>query len=244
MRAQSAAEPTTSISMSAARYVRSIHPDGKNDGFYSISAGPIFRAPMQNFTLFAHGLVGGGHLGGPNSENPYLPQSVSVGTDADGWRRHGLRSAVLRQPLLASAVPGGLSLDPCELWSDGAVPTAGILGGRANLSAAELSTGIVMHFGHIIPPPPVTYSCSVSPATVFPGDPITVTGTALNLNPKKTATYTWTADGGTISGNSSTANDRHQDCESRHLHGEGSCHRGREAWRDGGLLGHLHGEAV
>ena len=26
--------------------------------FFSISAGPIFRAPMQNFTLFAHGLVG------------------------------------------------------------------------------------------------------------------------------------------------------------------------------------------
>ena len=24
---------------------------------------------MQNFTLFAHGLVGGGKLGGPNSEN-------------------------------------------------------------------------------------------------------------------------------------------------------------------------------
>ena len=28
----------------------------------------------------------------------------------------------------------------------------------------------------------------------------------MNLNPKKTATYTWTADGGTISGTSSTAN--------------------------------------
>src|SRR3984957_7716528 len=46
--------------------VGSVHPDGKNDGFYSISAGPIFRAPMQNFTLFAHGLVGAGRLGGPN----------------------------------------------------------------------------------------------------------------------------------------------------------------------------------
>jgi hypothetical protein len=74
------------------------------------------------------------------------------------------------------------------------------------MSAAELSTGIVAHFGHIIPPPPVTYSCAVSPTTVFPGDPITVTGTAANLNPKKTASYTWSADGGTISGTGSTAN--------------------------------------
>ncbi len=48
-------------------------------------------------------------------------------------------------------------------------------GGRANLSGVDLSTGIVTHFGHIIPPPPVTYSCSASPATVYPGDPITVT---------------------------------------------------------------------
>jgi hypothetical protein len=63
-----------------------------------------------------------------------------------------------------------------------------------------------MHFGHIIPPPPVTYACAVSPATVYPGDPITVTGTPGNLNPKKAYTYTWTADGGTISGNSTTAN--------------------------------------
>jgi len=52
----------------------------------------------------------------------------------------------------------------------------------------------------------VTYSCSVAPATVFPGDPITVTGVALNLNPKKTATYTWTTDGGVITGTSATAN--------------------------------------
>ena len=42
------------------------HPDGKNDSLYTISAGPIFRYPAQNFTVFAHGLVGGAKLGGPN----------------------------------------------------------------------------------------------------------------------------------------------------------------------------------
>jgi len=42
------------------------HPDGKNDGLYTISAGPIFRAPMQNFTLFAHGLVGAAKMTGPD----------------------------------------------------------------------------------------------------------------------------------------------------------------------------------
>src|SRR3978361_576017 len=46
------------------------HPDGSNDGLYSSSGGMIVRAPMQNFTVFAHGLVGGARLGGPNSEAP------------------------------------------------------------------------------------------------------------------------------------------------------------------------------
>ena len=46
------------------------HPDGNNDGLYSASGGMIARAPMQNFTLFAHGLAGAANLGGPNNEAP------------------------------------------------------------------------------------------------------------------------------------------------------------------------------
>jgi len=186
--------------------VGSVHPDGKNDGFYSISAGPIFRAPMQNFTLFAHGLVGGGRLGGPNSENPiyHNPYRWGPTLTAGGGMDYDLPFFDNRFSLRLFQADYrwihtnyGPAVNP---------PTFGALGGRTNMSAAELSTGIVTHFGHIIPPPPVTYSCAVSPTTVFPGDPITVTGTAANLNPKKTASYTWSADGGTISGTGSTAN--------------------------------------
>src|SRR5260370_1038062 len=42
------------------------HPDGKNDGLYTVGAGPIFRAPMHNFTLLALGLPGPANLAGPN----------------------------------------------------------------------------------------------------------------------------------------------------------------------------------
>ena len=52
----------------------------------------------------------------------------------------------------------------------------------------------------------MTYSCSVTPSVGFPGDPITVTGAALNLYPKKTATYTWTTDGGTVASGVATSN--------------------------------------
>ena len=70
----------------------------------------------------------------------------------------------------------------------------------------RLSSGLVFRFGGEAPALPVSYACSASPASVYPGDPIVVTGTALNLNPKKTATYTWAADGGKVSGSTATAN--------------------------------------
>jgi hypothetical protein len=182
------------------------HPDGKNDGLYTISGGPIFRAPMQNFTLFAHGLAGAAKLGGPNSSNPFIyhePYRWGPTLTVGGGMDYDLPFFDNRFSL--RLFEADYRYIHANFGPSTTVPTLGTLGGRANLSGAELSSGIVAHFGHIIPPPPVTYACAVSPATVFPGDPITVTGTPANLNPKKTYNYTWTADGGTISGTTSTA---------------------------------------
>jgi hypothetical protein len=50
----------------------------------------------------------------------------------------------------------------------------------------------------------LNYSCSVNPSSVFAGETIAVSGTAVNLNPAKAPVYTWTADGGTVTGTSST----------------------------------------
>jgi outer membrane protein OmpA-like peptidoglycan-associated protein len=77
-----------------------------------------------------------------------------------------------------------------------------VTGGRLNAGVARISTGLVFKFGNIVPPPPVAYACAVNPASVYPGEPVTITGTATNLNPKKTATYSWTGSG--ASGTSST----------------------------------------
>jgi hypothetical protein len=182
------------------------HPNGNNDDLYTASAGPIFRAPMQNFTLFAHGLVGGGRLDGPNSHNGtyYEPYRWGPTLTAGGGMDYDL--PFLDNRFSLRLFQADYRWIHTNYGPAATIPTSGVLGGRTNLSGVELSSGIVAHIGHIIPPPPVTYACSVSPTTVFPGDPITVTGTAANLNPKKTASYTWTADGGTISGTSTTAN--------------------------------------
>jgi len=189
-------------------FIYSNHPSGVNDGFSGASVGLIGRLPMENFTLFAHGLVGGGRLGGPNSDVPatfeHEPYTWGPALTVGGGMDYDLPFFNNRFSLrLFQADYRYIHADFGPLVT---IPTTGPLGGRANLDAIELSTGIVTHFGHIIPPPPVTYSCSVAPTSGYPGDPITATGTALNLNPKKTATYTWTSTGGTISGTSSTAN--------------------------------------
>jgi outer membrane protein OmpA-like peptidoglycan-associated protein len=179
------------------------HPDGNNDGFFSSSAGPIFRAPMQNFTLFAHGLAGGGKLGGPNSNTYKQPYTWGPTLTAGGGMDYDLPFFNHRFSFrLFEADYRYIHANFGPYTPPPSAPT----GGRANLSGVDLSTGLVTHFGHIIPPPPVTFTCSASPSTAYPGDPITVTGTAANLNPKKTATYNWTSDGGTVSGTETTAN--------------------------------------
>ena len=84
-------------------------------------------------------------------------------------------------------------------------------GASATQNDMRLSTGLVFRFGGghkgaaLPPPEPLSYSCSVTPASAFAGDPMAVSGTAVSLNANKTAAYTWTADGGTVTGNSSTA---------------------------------------
>ncbi len=190
-----------------AEIIGSFHPDGQNDGFYSGTLGPIFRAPMQNFTLFAHGLVGGGYLAGPNSSAPatfeHEPYRWGPTLTAGGGMDYDL-------PFFDHRF--GLRLFQADYrWvheSYGpptSVPTSGVLGGRANLSAVELSTGLLVHFGHIIPPPPVIYACTLTTPTgdIYPGDQVTITGAATNLNPKKDAKYSWSSpDAGTISSTS------------------------------------------
>jgi hypothetical protein len=56
------------------------------------------------------------------------------------------------------------------------------------------------------PPVPPTASCSAQPTEVWSGDPVKVTATGANFNPKHTVTYAWTANGGKLSSaNSQTA---------------------------------------
>ncbi|HVW76793.1 MAG TPA: hypothetical protein VHB45_04215 [Alloacidobacterium sp.] len=176
------------------------HPDGRNDGAYTIQGGPIFRYPTsEGITPFVHALAGAVKLAGPNDSpsvwhaytwGPALTVGGGLDYDLPFWNHH----LALR-----------LFQADYEYWHANFGPQPRD-GGRANVDSARLSTGIVWKFGNIVPPPPVQYTCSANPSTVYPGDPITITGTATNLNPKKTATYSWSGQGVTVKGDTATAN--------------------------------------
>ena len=167
-----------------------IHPDGNNDDFGTGSAGLIFRYPTADITPFVHALAGGAYVGGPDHEAHTWGPALTVGGGMD-----------YNTPLFNHKLAIRLFQADYEYIHEDFGPQE--FGGRANINAARLSAGIVLHVGSIAPPPPVTFACSVNPTSVFPGEPVTITGTAEMLNPKKKAVYTWTGTG--VTGSDTTA---------------------------------------
>ena len=167
------------------------HELGKNDGFEDAAAGLVVRYPSSlGVTPFAHAMAGGARVGGPNAEpNVYHPYTwgpmlkVGGGLDYD-------------TPLFNHHL--GIRLFQADyVYQHADFGPQPVNGGRANIDSAELSSGLLFKFGNLNVPP-VSLTCSVNPQTVFPGDPVTITGTAVNLLPKKKATYTFTGQGLTI----------------------------------------------
>jgi outer membrane protein OmpA-like peptidoglycan-associated protein len=75
---------------------------------------------------------------------------------------------------------------------------------RPSFEGTRLRTGFVFNFGGAPEVTPAA-SCSVQPAEVMVGEPITATVTASNFNPKHTVTYAWSGNGGQITGKDTTA---------------------------------------
>jgi outer membrane protein OmpA-like peptidoglycan-associated protein len=162
-----------------------------NDGFVTGSLGLIFRYPTSDITPFAHALVGAADVGGPEHEARTFGPALTVGGGLD-----------YNTPLFNHHLAVRLFQADYEYMHADFGPV--VYGGRANINAARLSAGVVIHLGSIVPPPPVTFACSASPASVFPGDPVTITGTADLLNPKLKAVYTFSGQGVTGSGTTAT----------------------------------------
>jgi outer membrane protein OmpA-like peptidoglycan-associated protein len=75
---------------------------------------------------------------------------------------------------------------------------------RTTMQGARLRTGFVLNWGGAAPVLP-TAACSVQPAEVMVGEPITATVVPSNFNPKHTVTYSWSGNGGAVTGKDTTA---------------------------------------
>jgi hypothetical protein len=168
-----------------------IGTEGNDDGFLTFGGGIIARFPSGNITPFVHALVDAEQVEGPDSNGPNWGPGATVGGGLDyetPWFNHHLAIRVFQADYEYMHANFGTAYDPP--------------GGIANINAARLSAGIVIHAGSIAPPPAVTLACSVNPESVFPGDPVTATAMAGNLNPKLNAVYSWSGAG--VTGNGTT----------------------------------------
>jgi outer membrane protein OmpA-like peptidoglycan-associated protein len=184
-----------------------IHNDGNegtllNDDFSGVAGGVIYRHPINNFTPFLHGLVGAETVGSTLTPNVWAP-AVTAGGGVDyetGWFNHRLAIRLIQADYqyihLSSA---NFSSGSAGVHAEASAPLT-----TSSINAAALSAGVVFHTGSFTPPPPVTLACAASPAVVYPGDPVSVTATANNLNPKLNSVYTLSGKGVTAKGSTAT----------------------------------------
>jgi outer membrane protein OmpA-like peptidoglycan-associated protein len=64
-------------------------------------------------------------------------------------------------------------------------------------NSLRLSAGLVLEVGNYYTPTP-TAACTAQPTEVTEGEPVTVTATGTNFNPKHTVTYAWMTNGGKL----------------------------------------------
>jgi opacity protein-like surface antigen/outer membrane protein OmpA-like peptidoglycan-associated protein len=189
------------------------HNYDSNDAFTTVAGGVIVRDPGAHFTPFAHVLVGGarshgngGTYGGYNDVIEFFtPNTWSLDATAGGGVDYELThhwAIRLVQADYEFMNPDFPTRSGTLYSGTHGYPASGTVG-TLDINALRLSAGIVYHGGSFAPPVPVTLACSASPDSVYPGDPVTVTAVAGNLDPKRNVIYIWSGSG--VTGNGTTA---------------------------------------
>lgn len=159
----------------------------------TLSAGPriMFRTDYANY--FVHGLLSYNRLSvnGLNTGQNGVGMILGGGLDLPFTKKFAWRV------FEADYVFGRHN------YADGAGPSFPDLR-RPSAQGVRLRTGFVFSWGGA-PALTPSASCSVQPTEVMVGEPITATVAASNFSPKHTVTYSWSGNGGQVTGKDTAA---------------------------------------
>jgi hypothetical protein len=168
--------------------------------FSTVQGGPVIRHQVGRLVPFAHALGGRAQVG------PAYAHSGSASPCTWGWTASGGGGIdfILPAPSLRNHLALRLAeADFVYTDNDYGARTGGpnsMTGGEGKITALRLSAGFVLRFGDQVPALPASFGCEVQPVSVYPGDPITVSGRVINLEQKKNVVpnYSWTTTGGHV----------------------------------------------
>ncbi len=147
--------------------------------FFNLSAGPKFTYRTRHFSPFLEALVGEHRLASEVFGNDY-----EIGLLAGGGLDLKLSRHFAWRMFRADYVFSNHQYGPSSV-----APATDVRGAR-------LQTGLVFVWGggkQIVTPPSAV--CSVQPAEVFAGEPVTATAEGSNFNPRRTVAYSWSGSG-------------------------------------------------
>jgi outer membrane protein OmpA-like peptidoglycan-associated protein len=161
--------------------------------FNTFSIGPrvMLRTDAANF--FVHTLVSDNLLNMPTfGRNNGIGAILGGGIDVMPWKHFGFR-----------LFEADYQWARHNFGSDG-VPSQQPDLRRSTFEGLRLRSGVIMAFGGE-PAVPPTAACSAQPSEVMVGEPVTVTATPSNFNPKHALSYDWSSNAGKVSGKDTTA---------------------------------------
>jgi hypothetical protein len=161
---------------------------------YTVEAGPVLRVKKGPFTPFLHVLGGGAGISGPVTEPLFgtAGSTVTAGVGLDLSLHHHIAWRVFQADYLHTPLVYGSQYEPAGA------------SGAGKVDMVKLSSGIVFGGGAVSLPRPVELGCTATPTSVFPGDPLNVQSSVVNLANGKKVTYLWSTTGGTITSKDST----------------------------------------
>jgi len=154
----------------------------------TVMGGPQLKFHSDMFTPFTEVLFGMAHVSpaGLSSRNAF---ALAAGGGLDVKLTHYVSWRILQADYLYTTY---------KIKEQPLLPTS-------RLDGARVQSGLVINLGGGTEQLPVTASCSAQPTEVMAGEPVKVTLTSANFNPKRTLSYNWTATGGKVSGTETTA---------------------------------------